>query len=434
MRLSNTERGRRLAAAVFGFGLLAYLVLSPQTLFALGYWYEAPGGSMLSKIHPGTYLTLVAYFIVLCSYGNPLRVAASQAADQPLLAVFLGCMLFLLGYTLLRHGSSGAAFVIDTLVMTGIAGFTMLSFEQRRQRFYLQMMGWVIVVNSAIALIEAALQARLVPFSIGGIFMEPGEDHFRAGALLGHPLMNAQATVTMLPVVLLLPVSRWLRGVFAVLLMMSLLAYGGRTSFVVGVAFYGAYLAALFLVALVQGRVSYLQLTGGSVGVGMVTALGGGFVALTGFGDRIFKGLEWDDSANVRARVWGILDHMDAEQIAFGVSPDDIADLMIRIGLNYPNEGLENFWLAILVQFGAVGLAAFTIGLLCLIAYLWIQSSGPMRVALVIFFIVGSSNNSLTTKTMNLCVHVCAVMGVASLRSRPLPALQPVFVPKVARS
>jgi hypothetical protein len=246
------------------------------------------------------------------------------------------------------------------------------------------------------------------------------EEYFRASALLGHPLMNAQTTASLLPLMLLLPAPRGLRYAMGLLMAVSLLAYGGRTAFGVSLLVYGAYALVQTAIAVSKGRLSYLQLTGGSVGAGLLAALTVGVVVGSGLGERIFNGLVWDNSASVRTRVWGIFEFMSYDQWLFGSSPADMAQLMIRLGLDAPVEAIENFWLVLFVQFGVAGFVPFLIGFGCMLAWLWQRAFGAMRVALVVFLLIASTTNSLASKTVGFSILCCAIASAASLRPRPV--------------
>src|SRR3978361_2320592 len=59
---------QRMRRAAFVIGLLAVIVqfaISGNTLEVLGIDYSSPGGNPLVKLHPGTYLVLLAAFMVL---------------------------------------------------------------------------------------------------------------------------------------------------------------------------------------------------------------------------------------------------------------------------------------------------------------------------------------------------------------------------------
>jgi hypothetical protein len=415
---------------LFAVGIVLYLTLSAQGLLALGVPYDAPWGPMVAKLHPGTWVIGIAYVRLLCGYGHPVRVAAAQFAAQPAFAVYLACIVFVFGYSVARYGPSGAAFIVDTLVMPVLCAFCVAMLDARRRQRLLVLVVVLLVANTLLGLAESVMQARLIPMRLAGQ-PEVAEDFFRPSALLGHPLTNSLVTATLLPLVLYLRIATAWRVMLALLLWVGVLAFGGRTSFVLATVFYGGWFGARTLLAALRGRFSYVQLSGGAV-LAMVAACGlAGAIAASGVGERIFKSLQWDNSASVRTRIWNVFDYMSDQAILVGVSPADITDLMLRLGLSGPGETIENFWLYMLVQLGVVGFLPFAVAMLCIMGWLWRSSTGAMRLSVLIFFISASSNNSLASKSISLSMLVVAVALTRRLqpalhRRRSASAMRPV--------
>jgi hypothetical protein len=394
----------RLAWWLFASGVALYLLLSAPTLDLLGIAYEAPGGAFFEKVHPGTWLIVLAYVVSLPAYGHPFRTIAAQLRAEPLLAAYLACLFVVLGWTLSRHGASGAAFMLDTLLMPAMCVFTLSMLDSRKQYKCLVLIIALLVVNTALGIGETLVQARLLPLRVAG-GSEIIEDIFRPSALLGHPLTNAMVTVTLLPAVLCLRIGNLWRGALMLLLWIGALAFGGRTAFVFATLGYGSYFLYHALRSTLQGRFSYLQLTGGAlVGTAGAATLAATVFA-TGIGERLFKSLTWDGSAAVRYRIWDVFDFLSTTDMLIGVSPERIARLGALIGLE-GSEAIENFWLAMYLQLGWIGFVPFLIAMACMFAWLWRRSRGAMRVAVVLFFIVATSNNSLATKTIVLVMIV----------------------------
>src|SRR5579862_3920644 len=59
---------RRLACAA----VLVNMVVSANLLYVIGINYTAPGGNPLAKLHPGTYLALLAFACTLWGRRDPL--------------------------------------------------------------------------------------------------------------------------------------------------------------------------------------------------------------------------------------------------------------------------------------------------------------------------------------------------------------------------
>lgn len=407
----------RLAWWLFASGIALYLLLSAPTLDLLGIAYEAPGGAFFAKMHPGSWLIVLASIVSLPAYGHPFRTIAAQLRAEPLLAGYLVCLLCVLGWTLSRHGASGAAFMVDTLLMPAICVFTLSMVDSHKQYKCLMLIIALLVVNAGLGIGEVLLQARLIPLRLAG-GGERIEDIFRPSALLGHPLTNSMVTVTLLPAVLHLRIGAFWRGALMLLLWIGALAFAGRTAFVLATIGYGLYFFFHALLLTLRGGVSYLQLTGGAL-VAMASAAGlAATVFATGIGERLFKSLTWDGSAAVRYRIWNVFDFLSTTDMLIGVSTARIAQLDSLIGLE-SSEAIENFWLVLYLQLGWVGFIPFLIAMACMFAWLWTRSRGALRVAVLLFFIVASSNNSLATKTIALAMFAI-VIAITQRRDLPI--------------
>lgn len=403
---------QRVAWGLFVAALAAHMLLSAQALLSLGYPYTAPFGPIVAKLHPGTYLLLLAWLLVLMQDGtNPLRGIAVQFREQPQLATYLVCMVLVFVWVVLRHGTSGAAFIVDTLLMPAIAAFVLLGFAPQRQATVVPLVMGLLGCNALLALAEASLQTRLFSLDLGRSQVMLQEAHFRSSAFIGHPLLNALVTVTLIPAVTLLRwPAPWKLGLLLAL-MLSVLAFGGRVSLMLGVAIYGSYLLWRVLSDTVHGRYTYLQLTGGSVALTLLAALLVGVVASTGLGERIFQNLVFDSSASVRLKVWEALAYLSATDAWFGIPPSAIDHITVLIGLDPTYEAIENFWIYLFMQFGVIGYLPFIVGLGCLIARLWRAATPPMRLAVLFFFVSGSTGNTLAAKSAALLLLVVVVLA-----------------------
>lgn len=416
MGLSGEPLSRKLAWYLLALAVTADMLLSADMLLRLGIPYDAPYGPPFAKLHPGTYCLFLAWLLAMLSHGNPLRVFAGQMVQHRLLAICLTCMLVVFAWVLMRHGASGAAFIIESLWTPAIAVFVLYLLDRVRHRQIAQLILLLLTGNAVLALFEALLQTRLTPLH-PGIEVSFAEPYFRASALLGHPLHNAMITVSLLPAVLLLPWSLPRRLLVGLLLVLALLAFGGRASLVLGGVFYGGYAVFKTVQNLLRGRFSYLQLTGGSLAVMLgLTALVG-LVAGTGLGARIFENLQLDSSASVRLRVWDAFGYLSGEDLWMGVSPAQIDHISLRIGLDPIFEAIENFWIYLFMQFGILGFIPFLIGLGCLLAVLWKAANPSMRLAVLVYFLAASTANTLASKTISLLLLTIVVVAGEALRT-----------------
>ena len=399
--------------------VMASMLLSASMLLRLGIPYDAPYGPALAKIHPGTYCLLMAWFLALSGRGNPLKAFIEQAARLRLIGIYFFCMVGVFVWAVFRHGTSGAAFIIDSLWTPAIAAFTLDLLDDDRRRRVFQLVMVLLACNAVLAVGEALSPARLTPLHVGRSDIVE-EEYFRASAFLGHPLHNALITASLLPAAILLPWAKKWRVLLVLVCLLSLLAFGGRTSVGAVALLYGTYLGWCVLRYVFSGRMTYLQLTGGSLaGMLGITALVG-TVAATGLGDRIFNNLSLDSSASVRLRVWDAFDYLSTTDVWMGVSPLEIDHISLRMGLDPTYEAIENFWIYLFMQFGLIGFIPFLVGLACLLRMLWKSTNTPLKLSIVLYLLVGSTANTLASKTVSLMLLTTAIL--ASTKAWPAAA------------
>ena len=412
-RWRHTPITRQIAWALLVAAVLAYMLLSAPTLHALGVPYDVPYGAFPAKIHPGSYLLVASYAIGLASHGNPLAAAARQARQHPLLVIYGLCMAAVFAWAVGRHGPTGLAFMIDTLWMPALAALAVLLHTPERQRQLLHMMLWLLALNAAVAIAEFGAGQRLVP--LGPAADRVPDEFFRSSALLGHPLLNALVTVSLLPAVSLLPWGLAGRLALTALLALALLSFGGRSA-IAAAALYGLLALGPLLGRVMTGRYSYRQISGGLLALMAGCAAMVGLVAATGLGERFFKNLKWDNSAAVRLRIYDMLDHAHDADLWVGVSLQQIEHIAQRVGLDLRYEAVENFWLYLLLLLGAVGFVPFVLGIGALLAHLWRIAGPALRMGLVAFVVLASGANTLASKSVSLLLLTLAVQCGASLR------------------
>lgn len=412
-------------------GVVLRLAVSAPALHKMGVPYDLPWGAFPAKIHPGSYILTLAFFTGLISHGNPVRSLLQLAHKHRLLAGYTAAMLGVFVWTVLRHGPSGQAFFIDTLLMPGLATLTVVMHHRGRQRRLLTILMLLLLVNSALAVGEAASGKRLIPLLAGrdGVIEEYW---FRASALMGHPLANSLVTVSLMPVVAVMPWALHLRLAALGLLTLALLSFGSRSN-LAAVGVYALLACIPLALHLVRGRFSYRQISGGLVGLAVAAAALAAVVATTRLGERIFKNLTWDNSADVRLLAFDVLRYVRGPDLWFGIPVARIEGIAGRVGIDLRYEAIENFWVNLLVLLGVVGFSLFLFGLACLVVHLWRGARTPLKVALVMYFIVASGANTLAAKTASLTLLAVAIQCASALhrpgteRPRRHPRSQPMW-------
>jgi MFS family permease len=408
----NTEpRSRRAAWWLLVASVVMYMVLSGPVLFTLGMPYATLGGPAISKIHPGTYFMLASWLVGLASWGNPLGVLGGQLRRHKLLSGYFACMLGVFVWATGRHGFAGLAFIIDTLLMPAVGTFALLLHSRQRQRQMLVLIMSLLLLNAVLAIGEAATGRRLFPLPpFREDYIE--EKYFRASALMGHPLVNAFTSIALMPAIGTLPWRLHWRMAAAAVMVLAIFSFGSR-SVLAGLAVYGVVLVLPMVWRLLRGGYGYLQVTGGLVAAALGVTLLSAAVMVTGVGDRIFKNLTWDNSANVRVRVWQVLDYLHDEALWFGMPIPRIDQIALRVGIDPQYEAIENFWLYMLLLLGIVGFALFVGGLACLVWHMWRIAQVPLRTGVLVFFAVASGANTLSSKGMILVMLAMVVQAAA---------------------
>ena len=406
----------RLAWRLYVGGLLVLVCFSAHALIRLGYPYEAPLlGAFPFKIHPGTYLLAMSLLCSLASRGNPLRAGYRLAWREPLLAFYFSMVVVTLVWVVLMHGTSGAAFIVDTHWLPAIAGLALMCFSDLRRRKLLWLLAGLMAFNAVLALFEYTTQWRLSPLFVQS--QASGfatEDIFRSSALFGHPLVNAKVTSTLLAIATFLPMRPIWRWLHVLVLLLSLLAFGGRFALVTVVSIYGARALIVTALDVVRGRFSYLQLTGGSLLLMLLFAAVASVVVATGLGERIFTGLYLDNSASVRLTVLSAYDFVTTEQLWFGTSARDLDTVALRLGLDPVYEAIENSWIYLSLQFGLILFTLWFIGFACLLFWLLRQAPALAGLGVLMYLLNATTTNTLSAKTISLGILVTYVVGAAA--------------------
>jgi O-antigen ligase len=411
----------KLVIFLFALGITLYIGVSGSLMTVLGIPYGEPIGNPAFKIHMASYLLSLTFLLAHCLRGNPVRSMAQSISRHKPIAFYLLVTTSLLVYSVLRYGASGAAFIIDALIMPAVAALLMLLFDETTRKRIFFLVVWLIVLNSVIAVIESIFETHLIPYTIGG--REIVSDlFFRSTALLGHPLKNALITGTVLVLALGLQQSTPTRVAMLAVMIMALVSFGGRAGFVLALLVIATFSIKLVATKLIHGRYTYLRIMGGVVGVVFVFGMLVSIVLALDIGERLFtKLVEWDNSASVRVSNWDALDLMSVSDVIFGISPTAMESIVYRLSLKYDLQTIENFWLALLMQLGAVGLVPFIVALLLALRYMWKRAPATGKLAIVFFMIVASSNNALSSKNIALTVLFVGVIG-ASAYARQLAA------------
>ncbi len=379
------------------------MVLPANLLVLLGIPYNLPGGSPFIKIHPSSYLILLAFLACLAqrSFQSSLGEVAQQ---KPMVWIYPLIASLVTVITVLRFGISGVAFYIDGLIVPGALAWLLLAESEifRRRTFHLIVV--VILLNAVLGILEAASGWRLLPYLIAGEAHR--EEFFRSAALASHPLESAGRTVPVLLASLVMPSKVSL--ILIPILLLGLLGFGSRSAFIIVLVC----LLMIYqrdLMASIRSRTISVEKTMGSLLLGLLIFLVSLMMIFSlDLGTRIIETLYWDQSASARIESVLMLRHLSLEEWWFGSGPEGVKNLtQLRMGwFNF-----ENFWVILLIQLGVIQLILFTLAFLFWMANLVREAAFNIRLAALAFLIIASGSDILATKTTNLSILVVTVIG-----------------------
>ena len=423
---TGNQRTRRAAFVVATVALIVELVISGNTLNVMGVDYGSPGGNPIVKLHPATYLvTLAAFMVVLLA-----RPAGSGAIrlfrETPALASYLLLILFCAFYSITNVGFSGAAVYIESYISAGLLAIVLEAGSDRQKRT----IGWWIIgfclISIAISIGEGATQTHLIPMQIGNAtpkeIAQESED-FRGSGLFGHPLTAALVTSMAIFMLLRMRMNNLLKAGLFTTLLIGLLSFGGRAALGMTLII----LTGAAGVVILRGRVTR------NLSLGFVGALAAALVILpplilmivttTDIGERIITHLYLDDSADVRSTQWLVLNHLNLHDVLFGVPPERLDVLKYQIGLGSDTTDIENFWLLMFLNLGAIGFVVFLVALGLFIAHLGRTTAHPLGwMLLAVAIIVDSTSNSLGRKSPDLFYMVACMIAMTGY-PRTAPAV-----------
>ena len=226
-----------LPSFLFVLAIASFYTVSGGMLWLVGYNYDGLTGSPLTKIHPGTYLTLVVLCMTAVEQGNPVAFVVESARRQPasLFLLFAALVLFV---QIVSRAGPGMAGTIDAFMLPPLAIVLYAKSGETTRRRIETVIHVAMVLNATLALVEFATKHLYFPFRLDGADYVTDT---RSSALQGHPLGNA--TITCVYILALIsgggrmPVL--VRTGVVVLQLMAMVAFGGRSALVTTIAFAG---------------------------------------------------------------------------------------------------------------------------------------------------------------------------------------------------
>jgi len=232
-QVGGNQRIRRAAFAIGLFAVILEYAISGNTLEDLGIDYASPGGNPLVKLHPGTYLIMIAAFMVLMLARPAGSGLIRLFRNTPALGSFIILILFCAFYSIVNVGLSGAATHVESYLSAGLLAVALEVGTDRQKRA----LGWWIIgltlVSIVISIGESVTQTHLIPLHIGEetpLDLIQDTEDFRGSGLFGHPLTAALATLMAVFMLLRMRMNALLKGGLFAFFLVGLLSFGGRAA------------------------------------------------------------------------------------------------------------------------------------------------------------------------------------------------------------
>lgn len=415
-----------LIVGLTGAAIIALGTISSEVLSLAKIHYVTSGGSFIEKLHPATYLTLLALILLLLRGGDLMGEVDRLLSNSKLLLVyFFACGLLVFQCVVLQRPFTS---VVDTFVLPALLSMIIWSLTPQQRKPLVLCIHFILWLNIGLGFYEYFSKHRLIPMTLGKAVVVYD---WRSSALLGHPLSAAGLVALYIMALIIRPRLRApsLLGLGAlVVAVASLMAFGGRTALVAVLTVLAGF-ALVHGVRLVRGeRVEMPVVIVACCGL-MVAAVAVPLLFGTGVFDNMITRFSSDKgSAHTRIRSLYLLSMLDTKELLLGSEPSRGGSLQSLAGLDY---GIENFWISCIVQYGLIQTALITLGLACFFAEALRRSVRGTWITILFLCVVAASSVSFSSKTTSLAAYM-SVIGLllareparAATRARPPAAFR----------
>lgn len=375
--------------------VFALFCVSGGMLWLAGYNYDGLTGSAASKIHPSTYIIVLAFCWSLIAGGDPVSRSIHLASARPATLLMLVVTIAVIIVTILR-GGAGIGGMVDTYVASCLLVFLLADADDETMATLTTMLHVVMTLNALLALAEFVTQIRLFPYRFDGAIFETDT---RSSALHGHPLANAMVTACYLMALLngARPLSPALRGTLIALQSAALVVFGGRTALLVSLVLGLCYGIAVLFASLRGGRISLVGAAIACLLAALLPVAIGGLAELGFFDDLATRFVSDGGSANARKEMLDLLGMFSLGDLVFG--PDnELVDTLRRVnGLEW---GIENPFIRMILYQGAIVTALVTVAFsLFMYELARLGRAGGVWLPMIVWIILLNGSESIATKT-----------------------------------
>ncbi|EGR0159353.1 hypothetical protein DD565_14305 [Vibrio cholerae] len=377
--------------------LISSVIFGSYFLENLGIPYVSDGGSPLLKIHLYSYIILLSYFMVSIKIG--MTWFSNKLGEYSnIWLISLSCLSFVIIYGYFRYGTSGMAYMVNTFLVSLMIIPLISILNHSQVDKILKLVSYLILINSVIAIFEFLTNSRIIEVEFKDF------SYFRSSALLTHPLNNSLITVSLS---LLLFNKTFLPGIIYILItLLALFSFGGRSALVIFVFVLFIYCFPKMWKFMTSGvkankkRVALFMLPGYLAILSFLMIL-----INSGITERIMSNLYIDGSASARIDVFFLLEQLTVSEWIWGASHRLLESIELYIGINV----IENYFIGWIFTFGLIGTIPLTMCVFLPLYYFSKNGDYSSKLSVLIFFLVGITNNSLTTKTPVLLLLFCVL-------------------------
>ena len=182
-----------------------------------------------------------------------------------------------------------------------------------------------------------------------------------------------------------------------------------------------------FLKGIAFGRMSYKRAALGAAALFITPGILFALFSIGAFDKFIGRFVDDRGSAATRVVMFELFDELPMRDIFLGPHPDALATLKTIEGLDY---GIESFWIATILSYGALISLIFFIGIF-LYCYELARSTSPSTwLPLMYFFGVASTSVSLSAKSCIFALFTAMVIILSTQRSEHSSSRSSYHVPR----
>lgn len=377
--------------------LISSVIFGSYFLENLGIPYVSDGGSPLLKIHLYSYIILLSYFMVSIKIG--MTWFSNKLGEYSnIWLISLSCLSFVIIYGYFRYGTSGMAYMVNTFLVSLMIIPLISILNHSQVDKILKLVSYLILINSIIAIFEFLTNSRIIEVEFKDF------SYFRSSALLTHPLNNSLITVSLS---LLLFNKTFLPGIVYILItLLALFSFGGRSALVIFVFVLFIYYFPQMWKFITSGVKANKKRMALFMFPGYLAILSFLMILInSGITERIMSNLYIDGSASARIDVFFLLEQLTVSEWIWGASHRLLESIELYIGINV----IENYFIGWIFTFGLIGTIPLAMCVFLPLYYFSKNGDYSSKLSVLIFFLVGITNNSLTTKTPVLLLLFCVL-------------------------